>query len=307
MIYKNVSELLGKTPLMELCALEKAEHLHATILAKIEYFNPAGSVKDRVAAHMIDDAQARGLISPGATLIEPTSGNTGIGLAAIGGARGYRVILTMPDTMSIERRKILAAYGAEIVLTEGSLGMSGAIAKAEELKKSIPNSFIPSQFTNPANAKAHYLSTGPEIYDDTEGHVDIFIAGAGTGGTITGVGRFLKEKKPHVKLVAVEPSGSAVLSGENAGPHGLMGIGAGFVPEVLDTSILDEIMPVSEENAYKYGRFLARNEGILCGITSGAAVYAAVELAKREENLGKTIVVLLPDTGERSLSTPMFE
>lgn len=306
-IYKSVSELIGNTPMMELTNLEKSEKLEAKILAKLEYFNPAGSVKDRVAAQMLDDAQNRGLISPGATIIEPTSGNTGIGLAAVGGARGYKVILTMPDTMSIERQKILKAYGAKIVLTPGKDGMRGAIAKAKELSQSIENSFIPSQFTNPANSKAHFDTTGVEIYKQTKGELDFFVAGAGTGGTITGVGEYLKSKNPEIKIIAVEPAKAPVLSGGSPAQHGLMGIGAGFVPEVLNVKILDEIIPVYEEDAYKTGRFLAQHEGLLVGITSGAAVFAAIKLAKRPENKGKTIVALLPDTGERYLSTPMFE
>lgn len=306
-IYKSVSDLIGNTPMMELTNLEKSEKLEAKILAKLEYFNPAGSVKDRVAAQMLDDAQNRGLISPGATIIEPTSGNTGIGLAAVGGARGYKVILTMPDTMSIERQKILKAYGAKIVLTPGKDGMRGAIAKAKELSQSIENSFIPSQFTNPANSKAHFDTTGVEIYKQTKGELDFFVAGAGTGGTITGVGEYLKSKNPEIKIIAVEPAKAPVLSGGSPAQHGLMGIGAGFVPEVLNVKILDEIIPVYEEDAYKTGRFLAQHEGLLVGITSGAAVFAAIKLAKRPENKGKTIVALLPDTGERYLSTPMFE
>jgi len=306
-IYTNAAELIGNTPMMELTALEKSENLQAKILAKLEFFNPAGSVKDRVALEMINDAEARGILKPGATIIEPTSGNTGIGLAAIGGIRGYNVIIVMPDTMSIERRKLIAAYGAKIELTPGSEGIKGSIAKAQELAANIENSFIPSQFTNPANAKAHFDTTGPEIYEQTGGDIDFFVAGAGTGGTITGTAEYLKEKNPDVKIVAVEPSKSPVLSGGKSGPHGLMGIGAGFVPEVLNVNILDEIMPISEEDAYNMGRFLAQKEGLLVGITSGASVYAALQIAKRPENKGKTIVALLPDTGERYLSTPMFE
>ena len=306
-IYKKVEELIGKTPLLELTNFEKANDLEATILAKLEYFNPAGSVKDRAARAMLDDAESKGLVKKDTVIIEPTSGNTGIGLASVAASRGYKVVLTMPETMSIERRRLLAAYGAEIVLTEGAKGMSGAIAKAEELAKEYTDSFIPGQFVNPANAKAHYDTTGPEIWEDTDGKVDIFVAGAGTGGTITGVGSFLKSKNPNVKIVAVEPVGSPVLSGGQAGPHGLQGIGAGFVPEVLDTSVIDEIITVKEEDAYKAGNELAKGEGILVGITSGAATHAAKELAKRPENKGKIIVALLPDTGERYLSTPMFE
>ena len=306
-IYKKVEELIGETPLLELTNFEKANDLEATILAKLEYFNPAGSVKDRAARAMLDDAESKGLVKKDTVIIEPTSGNTGIGLASVAASRGYKVVLTMPETMSIERRRLLAAYGAEIVLTEGAKGMSGAIAKAEELAKEYTDSFIPGQFVNPANAKAHYDTTGPEIWEDTDGKVDIFVAGAGTGGTITGVGSFLKSKNPNVKIVAVEPVGSPVLSGGQAGPHGLQGIGAGFVPEVLDTSVIDEIITVKEEDAYKAGNELAKGEGILVGITSGAATHAAKELAKRPENKGKIIVALLPDTGERYLSTPMFE
>ena len=306
-IYHNVTELIGHTPLMELCHYEQANGLNATLLAKLEMFNPAGSAKDRVGLSMLDDAEKRGLLKPGATLVEPTSGNTGVGLACVAATRGYRVILTMPETMSQERRSLLKAFGAELVLTDGKKGMAGAIEKAEELLASIPGSIQPGQFVNPANPAAHYASTGPEIWQDTEGKVDIFVAGVGTGGTITGVGRYLKEQNPAVRVVAVEPAGSPVLEGGKPGPHGLMGIGAGFVPEALDTSVYDEIIPVTEAEAYAAGRFLARKEGLLCGITSGAAVHAAGLLAKRPENAGKVIVALLPDTGERYLSTPMFQ
>ena len=306
-IYHNVTELIGHTPLMELCHYEQANGLNATLLAKLEMFNPAGSAKDRVGLSMLDDAEKRGLLKPGATLVEPTSGNTGVGLACVAATRGYRVILTMPETMSQERRSLLKAFGAELVLTDGKKGMAGAIEKAEELLASIPGSIQPGQFVNPANPAAHYASTGPEIWQDTEGKVDIFVAGVGTGGTITGVGRYLKEQNPAVRVVAVEPAGSPVLEGGKPGPHGLMGIGAGFVPEALDTSVYDEIIPVTEAEAYAAGRFLARKEGLLCGITSGAAVHAAGLLAKRPENQGKVIVALLPDTGERYLSTPMFQ
>lgn len=306
-IYKSLSQLVGNTPLLELVNLEKSEKLEATVLAKLEYFNPAGSSKDRVAKKMLDDAEKSGLLSPGAAIIEPTSGNTGIGLAAIGIARGYRVILTMPDTMSIERRKILKAYGAEIVLTEGSKGMQGAIDKAEELKKSTANSFIPGQFVNSSNPAAHEETTGPEIWEDTEGKVDIFIATVGTGGTITGTGRYLKSKNPGIKVIAVEPEGSPVLSGGKAGAHKIQGIGAGFVPEVMDTSVYDEVIAVKDEDAMEMGRRAAVLDGALVGISSGAALYAAVAMAKRLENRGKTIVALLPDTGERYLSSEMFE
>lgn len=305
-IYQDITQLIGGTPLMELTNFEKEHQLNAQILAKLEYFNPAGSVKDRVAAAMIEDAEKSGKLKPGAVLIEPTSGNTGIGLAAVAAAKGYRVILTMPETMSVERRNLLKAYGAQIVLTEGALGMSGAIAKAEELAAQTPGSFIPSQFTNPANPQAHIATTGPEIWADTDGHVDFFVAGAGTGGTVTGVGKYLKSKNPDVKVVAVEPVDSPVLSGGKAGPHKLQGIGAGFVPEILDMDILDEIIPVAAEDAFAVGRTLAHHEGILVGISAGAAVWAAAQIAKRPENAGKNIVVLLPDTGERYLSTPMF-
>jgi len=305
-IYKNLTDLIGKTPLLELSNYNKKNALKATIIAKLEYFNPAGSVKDRIAKAMIDDAEAKGLLKPGSVVIEPTSGNTGIGLASVAAARGYRIILTMPETMSIERRKLLKAYGAEIVLTEGSLGMKGAIAKAEELAKEIPNSFIPGQFVNPANPEIHRQTTGPEIWEDTDGKVDIFVSGVGTGGTLTGVGEFLKSKNPDVKIVAVEPAGSPVLSQGAAGPHDIQGIGAGFVPKVLNTKIYDEVITVKDEDAYKTGRELSKTEGLLVGISSGAALWAATELAKRPENAGKMIIVLLPDTGERYLSTPLF-
>ena len=305
-IYKKITELIGNTPLLDITDYGK-KPLPATILAKLEYFNPAGSVKDRVALAMIEDAEEKGLLRAGSAIIEPTSGNTGIGLAAAAAVRGYRVILTMPDTMSVERRRLLAAYGAEIVLTEGARGMSGAIEKAEELAAQIEGSFIPGQFANPANPKAHIDTTGPEIYRDTDGRVDIFVAGAGTGGTVTGVGRYLKSMNPDIKIAAVEPSSSPLLSGGKAGPHGLQGIGANFVPEVLDMTVIDEIIPVSEQNAYETGRALAKNCGVLTGITSGAAVWAAAQLALRPENAGKTIVALLPDLGDRYLSTPLFE
>lgn len=306
-VYHNVTELIGHTPLMELCHYERANGLNATLLAKLEMFNPAGSAKDRVGLRMLDDAEKRGLLKPGATLVEPTSGNTGVGLACVAATRGYRVILTMPETMSQERRSLLKAFGAELVLTDGQKGMAGAIEKAKELLASIPGSIQPGQFVNPANPAAHYATTGPEIWQDTDGRVDIFVAGVGTGGTITGVGRYLKEQNPAVRVVAVEPAGSPVLAGGKPGPHGLMGIGAGFVPDTLDTAVYDEIIPVTEADAYAAGRFLARREGLLCGITSGAAVHAAGLLAKRPENQGKVIVALLPDTGERYLSTPMFQ
>ena len=305
-IKRSVTELIGHTPLLELCRYEEEYRLEATILAKLEYFNPAGSAKDRVGARMIDDAERAGLLQPGATIIEPTSGNTGIGLAAVAARRGYRVILTMPDTMSAERRNLLRAYGAEIILTPGEQGMAGSIGKAQELAADIPGSFLPGQFDNPSNPAAHEATTGPEIWEDTDGKVDIFVAGAGTGGTVTGVGRYLKSRSSAVQIVAFEPATSAVLTGGAAGPHGLQGIGAGFVPGNLDTSVIDEILRVTDEDAYETGRFLARREGILVGITSGAAVWAAKELARREENRGKTIVALLPDTGERYLSTAMF-
>ena len=305
-IYTSADQLIGKTPLLELTHIEKKYGLKAKILAKLEYFNPAGSVKDRVAKAMIDDAEAKGLLKEGSVIIEPTSGNTGIGLASVAAARGYRIIIVMPDTMSVERRQLMKAYGAELVLSEGAKGMKGAIAKADELAKKIPNSFIPGQFVNPANPKAHFETTGPEIYEDTDGEVDIFVAGVGTGGTITGVGQYLKSKKPDVKVVAVEPKSSAVLSTGVAGAHKIQGIGAGFVPDVLDTKIYDEIIPVENDDAFAAGREIGRSEGVLVGISSGAAVWAAVELARRPENEGKTIVVLLPDTGDRYLSTPLF-
>ncbi len=305
-IYENVTQLIGGTPLMELKNYEEAQGLQARVLAKLEYFNPAGSVKDRVARNMIADAEKKGLLAPGAVIIEPTSGNTGIGLAAIAASKGYRVILTMPETMSLERRKLLQAYGAEIVLTEGALGMAGAIAKAEELVRTIPGAVIPGQFTNPANPAAHVATTGPEIWEDTDGAVDIFVAGIGTGGTLTGVGEYLKSKNPNIRIVGVEPAGSPFLSTGKKGAHGLQGIGAGFAPEVLNTGIYDELITVADEEAYAAGRAMARQEGILVGITSGAAVHAATVLAKRPEYAGKTIVALLPDTGERYLSTAMF-
>lgn len=305
-IYHSVEKLIGKTPLMEVKGIEKELGLAARIYVKLELFNPAGSVKDRVALSMIRDAEEKGLLAPGATIIEPTSGNTGIGLASIAAARGYRAIFTMPETMSIERRKLLQGYGAEIVLTDGKAGMDGAIRKAEELAREMENAMVLGQFVNPANPKAHYETTGPEIWEDLEGAVDIFVAGAGTGGTVTGTGRFLKEKNPKVQVVAVEPEGSPVLSGGEKGPHGLQGIGAGFVPEILDTQIYDEVFKVKEEEAYEAARLLARKQGVLTGITSGAALHAAIALAKRPENAGKHIVALLPDTGERYLSTPLF-
>ncbi|HJG27229.1 MAG TPA: cysteine synthase A [Subdoligranulum variabile] len=305
-IYTSAEQLIGHTPLLELTHIEAAEGLEVRLLAKLEYFNPAGSVKDRVAKAMIDDAEATGKLKPGSVIIEPTSGNTGIGLASVAAARGYRVIIVMPETMSVERRLLMKAYGAELVLTEGAKGMPGAIAKADELAAQIPNSFVPGQFVNPANPAAHRATTGPEIWQDTDGQVDIFVAGAGTGGTVTGVGGYLKEQNPAVKVVAVEPSDSAVLSGGKAGPHKLQGIGAGFVPEVLDTTVYDEVMPVTSEDAFAAGRMMGRKEGVLVGISSGAALYAAIQQAKRPENKGKTIVVLLPDTGDRYLSTPMF-
>lgn len=305
-IYTSADQLVGKTPLLELTHIEKKYNLKAKVLAKLEYFNPAGSVKDRIAKAMIDDAEKSGKLKEGSVIIEPTSGNTGIGLAAVAAARGYRIIIVMPETMSVERRQLMKAYGAELVLTEGAKGMKGAIAKAEELSKEIPNSFIPGQFVNPANPKAHFETTGPEIFEDTDGEVDIFVAGVGTGGTVTGVGRYLKSKKPQVKVVAVEPASSAVLSGKPSGAHKIQGIGAGFVPDVLDTSVYDEILPVENEDAFAFGKEIGRSEGVLVGISSGAALYAAVELAKREENAGKTIVALLPDTGDRYLSTALF-
>ena len=305
-IYTSADQLIGHTPLMELTHIEKNENLAAKVLAKLEYFNPAGSVKDRIAKAMIDDAEAKGVLKPGSVIIEPTSGNTGIGLASVAAARGYRIIIVMPETMSVERRQLMKAYGAELVLTEGAKGMKGAIAKAEELSHEIPNSFVPGQFVNAANPKAHFETTGPEIYEDTDGKVDIFVAGVGTGGTITGVGQYLKSKMPNVKVVAVEPATSAVLSTGVAGAHKIQGIGAGFVPEVLDTKVYDEIIPVSNEDAFATGRMIGRSEGVLVGISSGAAVWASIQLAKRPENAGKNIVVLLPDTGDRYLSTPMF-
>ena len=306
-IYKNITELIGRTPLMEVTNIEQEKQLKARILIKLEYFNPAGSVKDRAALSMIQEAEKQGKIRPGALIIEPTSGNTGIGLAAVAASRGYRTVFVMPETMSVERRKLLAGYGARIVLTEGSKGMSGAIARAEELAAENGNAIVLGQFVNPANPDAHYRTTGPEIWEDTEGKIDLFVAGVGTGGTITGTGRYLKEQKPDLKVIAVEPAGSPVLSGGKAGPHGLMGIGAGFVPEILDTEIYDRICTVAEEEAYEAARLLAHREGILTGITSGAALHAAVQEAERPENEGKTIVALLPDTGERYLSTPLFQ
>ncbi|MDD7004397.1 MAG: cysteine synthase A [Clostridiales bacterium] len=305
-IYTSADQLIGKTPLLELTHIEKQYGLKAKILAKLEYFNPAGSVKDRIAKAMIDDAEAKGLLKEGSVIIEPTSGNTGIGLASVAAARGYRIIIVMPETMSVERRQLMKAYGAELVLTEGAKGMKGAIAKADELAKEIPNSFVPGQFVNAANPKAHYATTGPEIYADTDGKVDIFVAGVGTGGTITGVGQYLKAQNPAVKVVAVEPKSSAVLSTGVAGTHKIQGIGAGFVPEVLDTKIYDEIIPVENDDAFAIGKEIGKREGVLVGISSGAAVWAAIELAKRPENAGKNIVVLLPDTGDRYLSTPLF-
>ena len=305
-IYTSADQLIGKTPLLELTHIEKALGLKAKVLAKLEYLNPAGSVKDRVAKAMIDDAEEKGLLKPGSVIIEPTSGNTGIGLAAVAAARGYRIIIVMPDTMSVERRQLMKAYGAELVLSEGAKGMKGAIAKADELAASIPGSFIPGQFVNPANPKAHFETTGPEIYADTDGKVDIFVAGVGTGGTITGVGEYLKSKKPEVKVVAVEPATSPVLSKGTAGAHKIQGIGAGFVPKVLDTGVYDEIIPVANEDAFAVGKQIGKAEGVLVGISSGAAAWVAIELAKRPENEGKTIVVLLPDTGDRYLSTPLF-
>ena len=304
--YESITDLVGGTPLLELKNYEKNKELSATILAKLEYFNPAGSVKDRIAKAMIDDAEEKGILKPDSVIIEPTSGNTGIGLAAVAAARGYKIILTMPETMSIERRNLLKAYGAELVLTEGAKGMKGAISKAQELADATPNSFIPSQFTNDANPKAHKSTTGPEIWNDTEGKVDIFVAGVGTGGTVTGVGEYLKSQNPNVKIVAVEPAGSPVLSKGTPGPHKIQGIGAGFVPDTLNTELYDEIIAVENEDAFETGRTLAKKEGLLVGISSGAAVFAATELAKRPENKGKIIVALLPDTGDRYLSTPMF-
>ena len=305
-IYTSADQLIGKTPLLELTHIEKKFGLKARILAKLEYFNPAGSVKDRVARAMIDDAEAKGILKPGSVIIEPTSGNTGIGLASVAAARGYRIIIVMPETMSVERRQIMKAYGAELVLTEGTKGMKGAIAKADELAREIPDSFVPGQFVNPANPKAHFETTGPEIWDDTDGQVDWFVAGVGTGGTVTGVGQYLKSKNPAVKVAAVEPKSSAVLSTGVAGSHKIQGIGAGFVPDVLDTKVYDEIIPVDNDDAFKLGKEMGRSEGVLVGISSGAALWAAIELAKRPENEGKNIVVLLPDTGDRYLSTPLF-
>lgn len=305
-VYTSATELIGKTPLLELTHIEKSLGLKAKIVAKLEYFNPAGSVKDRIAKAIIDDAEASGKLRPNSVIIEPTSGNTGIGLASVAAARGYRIILTMPETMSVERRQLMKAYGAELVLTEGAKGMKGAIAKAEELAAETPNSFIPGQFVNPSNPKAHRETTGPEIYEDTDGQVDIFVAGVGTGGTVTGVGEYLKSQNPNIKVVAVEPAASAVLSTGVAGPHKIQGIGAGFVPDVLNTGIYDEIIPVSNEDAFATGKLIGKSEGVLVGISSGAATFAAIELAKRLENEGKTIVVLLPDTGDRYLSTPLF-
>ena len=305
-IFTSADQLIGHTPLMELTNIEKKHGLKAKLLAKLEYFNPAGSVKDRIAKAMIDDAETKGLLKPGSVIIEPTSGNTGIGLASVAAARGYRIIIVMPETMSVERRQIMKAYGAELVLTEGAKGMKGAITKAEELSKEIPNSFIPGQFVNPANPKAHFETTGPEIFDDTDGKVDIFVAGVGPGGTVTGVGQYLKSRNPSVKVVAVEPKSSAVLSTGVAGPHKIQGIGAGFVPDVLDTKVYDEIIPVTNEDAFAVGKEIGRSEGVLVGISSGAALWAGIDLAKRPENAGKTIVVLLPDTGDRYLSTPLF-
>ena len=305
-IYSSADQLIGHTPLLELSHIEKENNLQAKIVAKLEYFNPAGSVKDRIAKAMIDDAEASGKLKPGSVIIEPTSGNTGIGLASVAAARGYRIIIVMPETMSIERRQLMKAYGAELVLTEGAKGMKGAIARATELSQEIPNSFIPGQFVNPANPAAHKATTGPEIWEDTDGNVDIFVAGVGTGGTVTGVGEFLKSKNPNVKVVAVEPESSPVLSKGTAGPHKIQGIGAGFVPDTLNTSVYDEVLPVKNEDAFAAGKAIAKAEGILVGISSGAALHAAIELAKRPENKGKTIVALLPDSGDRYLSTPLF-
>lgn len=306
-IYNGIDDLIGSTPLLRLNNIEKELGLSARLIAKLEYLNPAGSVKDRVALELINDAEEKGLITPDSVIIEPTSGNTGIGLAAVAAARGYRAIIVMPDTMSVERRMLMQAYGAELVLSEGSLGMSGAIAMAQKLQKEIPGAFIPDQFKNPANPAAHKKTTGPEIYNDTDGEIDFFVAGVGTGGTISGTGEYLKEKNPDIKVVAVEPATSAVLSGGSAGAHGLQGIGAGFIPETLNTDIYDEVLTVTDEQAYNAGRLIGKKEGVLVGISSGAALYAAIDVAKREENKGKTVVVLLPDTGDRYLSTPLFE
>ncbi len=306
-IYTSAAQLIGRTPLLELVGIEKAAHLQARLLAKLEFMNPAGSVKDRVALAMITDAEQRGLLGPGSVIIEPTSGNTGIGLACVAASRGYRTVIVMPDSMSVERRQLMAAYGAEVVLTPGALGMQGAIDKAQELARELPGSFIPSQFENPANPAAHYETTGPELWRDTDGKIDIFVAGVGTGGTVTGVGRYLKEQNPQVQIIAVEPASSPLLSRGMAGPHGLQGIGANFVPKVLDTELYDGVLPVTEEEAYAAARLAGRKDGILVGISSGAALHAAMELAKLPENAGKTVVVLLPDTGERYLSTPMFQ